>query len=160
MAFLLEAADVETLGHTLRELLGNCEADGCLVCDAAGHVLVHEGVSMADPLLVSALGAGVFAATHELARLMGEEEFSSVLHHGAERSLLICAASDDALVLVTFPSRANLGLIKLYTPATASAIRVGLEQVRARGLLADSEDRTFVLREDGDIFGGAAPSDS
>ena len=153
MAFVLNTADVESLCRTLRELLGNCDADGCLVCDSAGHVLVHEGVSTADPLLVSALGAGVFAATHELARLMGEEEFSTVLHQGADRSLLICAAGDDSLLLVTFPSRSNLGLIKLYAPATASAIRIGLEQVSARGLLVDSEDRSFVLREDGNIFG-------
>lgn len=159
MAFVLDVADVLSLGHILRELLGNSEADGCLVCDTAGHVLVHEGVSTADPLLVSALGAGVFAATHELASLLGEEEFSTVLHQGANRSLLICAANEDALLLVTFPSRANLGLIKLYAPSTASALRVGLEQVRARGLLADSEDRTFVLRDGGDIFGAAEPSE-
>jgi predicted regulator of Ras-like GTPase activity (Roadblock/LC7/MglB family) len=154
MTFELTRRDVNKLRRILLELLDQSEADACLVCDQAGHVLAHENVNKQDPLLISALGAGVFAATRELARLLGEDEFSTVLHQGIKRSILIGAANEEILLVVLFSGDHRVGLVKLYTPAAASAIRGVFEGVESRGDSGEeSNDRTFVLKETGDIFG-------
>lgn len=154
MTYELTRRDVNRLRKVLLELLDQSEADSCLICDQAGHVLAHENVGKQDPLLISALGAGVFAATGELARLLGEDEFSMVLHQGLKRSILIGAATDEVLLVVMFSGEDRVGLVKLYTPAAAAAVRGVFESIEARGRTgSESADRNFVLKDSGDIFG-------
>lgn len=156
MTYELTRKDVNRLRKILIELLDQSEADSCLICDGAGHVLAHENVNRQDPLLISALGAGVFAATRELARLLGEDEFSSVLHQGLKRSILMAAATDEVLLVVMFSGEHRVGLVKLYTPTAAAAVRGVFESIEERGASGeDSVDRIFVLKESTDIFAGS-----
>lgn len=155
MTYELTRKDVNRLRKILIELLDQSEADSCLICDGAGHVLAHENVNRQDPLLISALGAGVFAATRELARLLGEDEFSSVLHQGLKRSILMAAATDEVLLVVMFSGEHRVGLVKLYTPTAAAAVRGVFESIEERGVSGeDSVDRIFVLKDTADIFAG------
>jgi len=154
MTLELTTRDVNRLRRILLDLLDQSEADGCLVCDQAGHVLAYENVNRQDPLLISALGAGVYAATRELARLLGEDEFSCVLHQGVKRSILIGAASEDILLVVLFSGDARVGLVKLYTPTAAAAIRAVLEEAGARRNAPGGRRVAFELSDRGEIFGG------
>ncbi len=154
MAYSLRKADVRRLHRILVGLLAQSEADGCLICDQAGHVLEQVGIGAHDPQLLSALGAGVFAATRELARLLGEDEFSVVLHQGIKRSILMCAANDDTLLAVIFSSSASIGLVKLYGPTAASSIRAALDEVKETADLVPSDCATFVLAQNTEsVFG-------
>jgi len=155
MAYSLSRQNTEALGRVLANLMIQSEADGCLVCDQAGHVLAQAGMAADDPHLLSALGAGVFAATGELARLLGEDEFSMVMHQGKRRSILLCGANDDALLAVIFSADVNLGLVKLYTPPSAAAVRAVLEDACGQAKWVDNPEHIFVLSEDADIFGVA-----
>jgi len=155
MTYELTRRDVNRLRKILIELLDQSEADSCLICDGAGHVLAHENVNRQDPLLISALGAGVFAATRELARLLGEDEFSTVLHQGMKRSILIAAATDEVLLVVMFSGEHRVGLVKLYTPTAAAAVRGVFESIQERGEAEEeSVDHNFVLKDTGNIFAG------
>ncbi len=153
MTYELTAKDVTKLRRILVELLEQSEADACLICDGAGHVLADQNLKQLDPLLVSALGAGVFAATGELARLLGEDEFSSVLHQGSKRSILIAAANDEVLLVVLFTGENRTGLVKLYTPVAAASVRGVFEMIKSQVSVVDSPDRDFVLKINGDVFG-------
>ncbi|MCK5802379.1 MAG: roadblock/LC7 domain-containing protein [Lentisphaeria bacterium] len=157
MTYELTQREVNKLRRILLQLLDNSEADSCVLCDQAGHVLAHENVRKGmDPMLISALGAGVFAATRELARLLGEDEFSSVLHQGLKRSILIGAANEEVLLVVLFSGNEKVGLVKLYTPSAAVAVRSVFEAVVTSEQEAEEEsiDRNFVIKVNGDIFGG------
>lgn len=154
MAFELNQRDVNKLRRILLDLLDQSEADSALVCDQAGHVLAHENIKQQDPLLISALGAGVFAATRELARILGEDEFSTVLHQGLKRSILMAAATDEVLLVILFSGEARIGMVKLYTPAAATAIRSVFTEVFTRGNQVESEDREYILESaEGELFG-------
>ena len=155
MTYELTRRDVNQLRRTLIELLDQSEADSCLICDGAGHVLAHENVNNHDPLLISALGAGVFAATRELARILGEDEFSTVLHQGMKRSILIAAATEEVLLVIMFSGESRVGLVKLYAPSAAAAIKHVFDSIEDRGASGeDSVDRNFILKGSGNIFGG------
>ncbi len=154
MAYSMGSKDVRRMRRILLELLDRSEADACVVCDQAGHVLAEEGLESQDPHLMSALGAGVFAATRELAGLLGENEFSSVVHQGTRRSILICAVDEQSLLLVIFGTSANLGLVKLYASPAAMAMRAVLDRVRGRSEEETAPPgHTFVLRQGAPLFG-------
>jgi len=152
MAFELTRKDINKLRRVLIDLLDQSEADACLICDQAGHVLAQENVYDQDPLLISALGAGVFAATRELAKLLGEDEFSSVIHQGTKRSILIGAADEDILLVVMFSGDAPIGLVKLYTPTAAAEVKNIVDEALIYAQTTESVDRNFVLQDEENIF--------
>ena len=153
MAFELTLKYVNRLSRTLKDLLEQSEADACLICDHAGHVLAQENLVNHDPLLISALGAGIFAATRELACILGENEFSSVIHQGEKRSILISACDDDVLLVVMFSGDARIGLVKLYTPTATAEIKNIIHDASIHATSVESVDRNFVLEDEGNLFG-------
>lgn len=153
MAFALTQKDVHKLNKVLRELLDRSESTGCVCCDHSGYVLAQEGVDSQDPLLISALGAGVFAASRELARLLGEDKFSAVFHQGERKSIFICAVNTDVLLVVIFSNEASVGLVKLYAAPATDALRAILEDVRVREDMVQVPEHTFVLNlSEDDLF--------
>lgn len=153
MTLELTSHDMDKLRRVLRDLLAQAEADSCLVCDQAGYVLIQLNLLDEDPLRLSALGAGVFAATRELARIIGEDEFSTVLHQGERRSILIEAVDEQSLVVVLFTGDHKVGLVKLYAPAAAAAVRRVLNEARARQESDGSTRARLELRDSPSIFG-------
>lgn len=152
MAFSLGINDVGNIKRILKQLLQRSESQGCMVCDFSGYVLAHEGISCTDPMLISALGAGVFAASRELARILGENEFSAVTHTGEKRSLFICAVNQDVLMVDIFSNAANMGLVKLYAKPAVADLRAQFADISKRGDLQESEEQTFVINEGKDWF--------
>ena len=152
MAFALTHKDVHRLNRILQELLDRSESTGCVVCDHSGYVLGQRGVDSQDPLVISALGAGVFAASRELARLLGEDKFSAVFHQGERKSIFICAVNLDVLLVVIFSNEASVGLVKLYAGPAADAMRGVLEDVRIRESTVQAPEHTFVLNLNEDVF--------
>jgi predicted regulator of Ras-like GTPase activity (Roadblock/LC7/MglB family) len=154
MAFVLSETEFERVRQIILELLVRSESDDCLVCDSGGYVLAKEGMDTADPFLLSALGAGVFAASRELARILGEDEFSAVFHQGEKKSIFIRAVNHEILLVDIFSKFANIGLVKLYATPAATALRAVFDEIRARGEIAGgTEKHEFVLTEKQDIFG-------
>ena len=153
MAFALSITDVEKIGRVLDELLVQSEATGCVVCDYSGYVLSQQGVDAQDPLLISALGAGVFSASRELAHLLGEDKFSAVFHQGERKSIFICAVNKDVLLVVIFTNEASVGLVKLYSGPATATLRQILDDVQLRASKISVPEHTFVLNENPTIFG-------
>ena len=156
MAISIGEKDVARMSRVLQELLRRSEADGCVVCDSGGYVLAQEGRGTQDPLLVSALGAGVFAASRELARILGEDEFSAVFHQGERRSIFIRAVNREVLLVIIFSVAANVGLVRLYAVPAASSLRTLIEELDARGEEVAHPERAFVLTTGAPLFGAAA----
>lgn len=156
MMLELTSHDTDKLRRVLRDLLAQAEADSCLICDQAGHVLTHLNLFDEDPLRVSALGAGIFAATRELARIIGEDEFSTVLHQGQRRSILIEAVDELSLVVVLFTGDHKVGLVKLYAPAAAAAVRRVLNEARDRPNAEGAIPTRFELEDSKSIFGSSS----
>jgi len=151
MDFSLTGADVARFNRVLEDLLEHSESTGCLVCDHGGYIIAQHGVDFQDPLLISALGAGVFAASRELARLLGEDDFSAVFHQGEKRSIFICAVTLDVLLVVIFSNEATVGLVKLYATPAVAAMRKIVQEIRERAV-SKPHTHTFVLNDDGNAL--------
>jgi predicted regulator of Ras-like GTPase activity (Roadblock/LC7/MglB family) len=158
MPLAVQANDLEKIRRALSDLLLRSESDECFLCDGGGYLVAHEGVERADATLISALGAGVFMASRELARMLGEQEFNTVFHQGDNKNIFIRAVTADVLLVVIFSSGGSLGLVKLYSAPAVTELQGVFETIRQRHVEVPSADhRAFVLR-DADIFTSKQPA--
>ena len=63
---------------------------------------------------VSALVAGSFAATREMAHCLGEDEFSIMFHQGKKDSIQLTLVGDRTLLGIVFDENTTIGMVRLY----------------------------------------------
>lgn len=99
----------------LRHLLERAEARAVYLSDKGGNIICQctlEDIHNEEN--VSALAAGSFFATQELARLIGEGGFHCVFHQGGNISVYMQSLEGEMLMLVVFGQESNPGLVRLY----------------------------------------------
>ena len=153
MAFELHIKDYEMLKKDLDVFLENSEARSALLCDSGGNIIVQTGKEVsASPDQVSALTAATFAATKELASMVGEKEFRAIFHQGASTSLFISGVCDDVLLLAMFSEETNPGLVRMYALTTCRKINSVFDEVMKRPPVRSADPtRQFTMR-DGPLF--------
>ena len=113
------AQDVARLDGELDGFLELSGARCAMLIDKEGHLVTRRGENVQSSLeTISALVAGSFAATRELARLLGEEQFTTLFHQGARDSIQVALVGDRALFAMVFDQRTNLGLVRYYAVET------------------------------------------
>ncbi|HTS20131.1 MAG TPA: roadblock/LC7 domain-containing protein [Verrucomicrobiae bacterium] len=127
----IESAD--RLMKVLGEYLDHSEASYALIIDRGGAILSQLGEipPSVDVMTLSALAAGSFAATRELALRVGEQEFSALHQQGKHSQILICSIQDEAMLLTVFGPKTTLGLVRFY--AARAVKQIGTVLDRARG---------------------------
>ena len=63
--------------------------------------------------IMAALSAANFAATAEIAKLIGEENFTLLFHKGDKRNIHFSRLGNDYLIVTLFNDNVSLGLIRL-----------------------------------------------
>lgn len=93
-----------------------------LLIDLAGNIIVNldNGESQHDIYSLAALAAGNFGAVSEMARLIGEADFSLLFHKGEKESIHFSKVNDDLLLLTIFGKEVSLGFLRLKV---AEAVR-------------------------------------
>jgi predicted regulator of Ras-like GTPase activity (Roadblock/LC7/MglB family) len=118
------------------ELDGFLELSGArcaLLIDKEGHLVTRRGDAVQTSLeSISALVAGSFAATREMARLLGEEQFTTLFHQGSRDSIQISLVGDRALFAMVFDERTNLGLVRYYAVEATKRLSEILDEINAR----------------------------
>jgi predicted regulator of Ras-like GTPase activity (Roadblock/LC7/MglB family) len=103
------------ISKLLKSLLKNAKARCALWVDKNGFLIAGEGKSaLDDGETISALVAGSFAATKQMARLVGEKEFSILFHQGTTQSIQLSAVGDRTILAVLFDKKTTLGKVRLY----------------------------------------------
>jgi predicted regulator of Ras-like GTPase activity (Roadblock/LC7/MglB family) len=125
----------EDVGRLDGELDGFLQLSGArcaLLIDKEGHLVTRRGETVPSSLeSVCALVAGSFAATRELARLLGEEQFSTLFHQGQRDSIQVSLVGDRALFAMVFDQRTNLGLVRYYAVETTRKLQRILDAIAA-----------------------------
>lgn len=108
--------DIKAFEAILEELVKVSGARCAFMVDRDGHMVTRVGEQASfDIDTISALVAGSFAATREMARLLGEEEFSVMFHEGQRDSLQVNLVGERVIVTVIFDDRTTVGMVRLYT---------------------------------------------
>jgi predicted regulator of Ras-like GTPase activity (Roadblock/LC7/MglB family) len=120
---ILTIDDVAALDGLLGDFLSKAEARLTIVIDRGGNVISQFGdVSTTDVTVMAALAAGAFAATRELARRIGEAEFSALYHQGKGNHMFMNSIDEDTIMIAVFGSRTTVGLVRFYATQTAQKV--------------------------------------
>ncbi len=115
--------DIRSINRLLREFLRLSGAKCVLLIDKEGHMVTKQGVTRSlDMDTISALVAGSFAATQEMARLLGEDEFSVMFHQGKTDNIQLSLVGNRTLLTVIFDEATTIGMVRLYANETAKKL--------------------------------------
>lgn len=129
----LTKEDVVALDGLLTDYLQRSSADFTLVIDKGGTIVAQQGdAKTADPMIIAALAAGSFAATKELARRIGEAEFSALYHQGKTQHIFMSALDEHTIIVTVFGEKTTVGLIRFYTIDVTAQLAAFLKKLRER----------------------------
>jgi predicted regulator of Ras-like GTPase activity (Roadblock/LC7/MglB family) len=110
----------------LRESNARC----ALLVDRTGQLVTTVGETpQFDPTAFASLTAADFSANDQLARMIGEVEFASLVHQGERESMLLADVAKRVILVVLFDQRATLGLVKLKAKPVVEQLSRVLEDM-------------------------------
>jgi predicted regulator of Ras-like GTPase activity (Roadblock/LC7/MglB family) len=114
---------VRDVNRLLREFLKMSNAKCAMLVDREGHMVTRQGVTRdLDVDTISALVAGSFAATREMARVLGEDEFSVLFHQGKTDNIQLSLVGERTLLTVIFDESTTVGMVRLYAAETTKRL--------------------------------------
>jgi len=123
MDLVLKKEDVEELESILDKLIEEGGATYALLTDLAGNLICSSGKAKVDACSLAVLSAANFAATREIAKLIGEKEFSLLFHRGENENIHFTHITSEVLLIVLFKPYVSLGLLRLKTDAIKKEIQ-------------------------------------
>jgi predicted regulator of Ras-like GTPase activity (Roadblock/LC7/MglB family) len=114
---ILNGAQFEGITKILSELASKTKASAILFADMSGQLISQRGnTDNMNTTVLSALAASDFAATAEMAKLVGEDaKFKLLFHEGEKRNVYLSNVGDNFFLVVVFDVSVTLGLIRIYT---------------------------------------------
>jgi len=115
--------DFWQINDALNRLLQGTNARTILLIDKAGQLITSSGdTAELDTSSFATLSAADFAATSQLASLIGEKEFSTLFHQGEKENIYVCLIANRVILAVIFDRRTTLGLIRIKARNTAAEL--------------------------------------
>ncbi len=94
-----------------------------ILIDEAGNVIVSSGnVNGVDTTSLAALAAANFGATAQIAKLLGEEDFSILYHKGKKDNIHFSKIGMDFILVTVFTDDIPLGLVRLRVNQVAQEL--------------------------------------
>ncbi len=114
-------------------MLRNAEAKCALLVGQDGQCVAKRGFTKKiDTDALAALIAGSFASTREMAKLVGETDFSVLFHQGAKDHIHNVLVDDETILTIIFDDRTTLGMVRLYSRAAAKKLKNILKQTHGK----------------------------
>ncbi len=119
MNIVMTKRDLEKIDLCLNRMISSTLAHCVLLIHRSGQLISHIGnmpggeTPAIDILSLSALTAANFGATAEIARLLGEREFTLLFHKGGNQNVYFSAIGEHVIMVTLFDDRTSLGLIRL-----------------------------------------------
>lgn len=125
--------DMAQISACLQRLLADTGAEFAMVVDHAGQILAHESdTDRPEMTHLGALLAATYASTQEIARILNEDSFRTLLQEGMREKIITETVANHWLLVVIFDKQAHLGLIKVLTKRTTGILVNILEVALAR----------------------------
>ncbi|MGQ0814653.1 MAG: roadblock/LC7 domain-containing protein [Gemmatimonadota bacterium] len=129
----LITSDVDQMNGLLNAFVAEAQAHCAVLVDRTGRLLTLAGDTGAmDNITFASLVAGDFAASDQLARLLGEEEFSSLYHAGEGRSMFLADISGWGILAALFDGKTTLGMVRLRSKTLVPKLAAVFEGISAR----------------------------
>lgn len=132
---IIHEEEIEKADSILAKMLKGAEAKCALLVDKDGHLITRQGFTHSlDTTALAALLAGSFASTKEIAKLVGESEFSVLFHQGKKDHIHMSLVGDRSILAVIFDDRTTIGMVRLYAKETAAELTRIFNSLKSREL--------------------------
>ena len=112
--------EINKINALISKMLKGAEAKCALLVDKDGHLITRQGFTHSlDTTALAALLAGSFASTKEIAKLVGEPEFSVLFHQGKKDHIHMSIVGERSILVVIFDDRTTIGMVRLYAKETS-----------------------------------------
>lgn len=146
-SLIIYEEEINRIDALLTKMLKGAEAKCALLVDKDGHLITRQGFTHSlDTTALAALLAGSFASTKEIARLVGEPEFSVLFHQGKKDHIHMSIVGERSILVVIFDDRTTIGMVRLYAKETAAELAKVFSDIMAKnsaapGLSGEFSDR-------------------
>lgn len=105
-----------------------------MLIDVEGHPVTQVGSTEGINLeTIAALVAASFAATKEVAKILGETEFSSLTHQGKNESIQLSIVGDRTILTTIFDSQdTTVGMVMFYTKELVEKLNAIFNEIKGR----------------------------
>jgi predicted regulator of Ras-like GTPase activity (Roadblock/LC7/MglB family) len=135
----------------MNALLRETNVKSLLLVDRTGQVVANVGEPpQFDPQAFASLTAADFSANDQLAKMIGEHEFSSLFHQGEKESMYLADVARRVILVALFDNRTTLGMVRIKVKGTVDQLtrlfedmfnRAGAEAPRIEGFASkEAED--------------------
>jgi predicted regulator of Ras-like GTPase activity (Roadblock/LC7/MglB family) len=150
---IITAEQSQALKVMLESLLNQAKSEAVFVCDKGGNIIDSVSKTPSESeFQMAALAAGSFAATSELAKLIGEPGFRSVYHRGEVASIFMQGLGEGYLMFIVFGKKTTIGMVKLHVEQALVGVCSILEKITGQTIRSVGMNTTFVMNEIGGIF--------
>lgn len=130
---ILSKNEIETINKLLLNLVRDSSSKCAILIDQDGSCICKKG--LARDLNVDALAAlvaGSFASTREMAKLVGEPEFTVLFHQGEKDHIHNMLVDENTILTVIFDDKTTVGMVRLYTKEAVNKLSGFLQEARLR----------------------------
>src|SRR5947199_9586681 len=115
--------DFAAITQSLQRFLHESNARCALLVDRSGQLVATVGEQPKfDPTAFATLTAADFSANDQLAKLIGESDFTSLFHQGERESMYLADVARRVILVVLFDNRTTLGLVRLRVKAAVGQL--------------------------------------
>ncbi len=120
----------QAIKENIEKLLQQSDAKAVLLVDRDGNLITNAGeTERVDLESFATLAAADFAATSQLAELIGEQQFHTLYHQGERDHLYFQALVRNIIIAVIFDQRTTLGLVRVRVKHAAETLSKILEDI-------------------------------
>jgi len=124
--FVITAQSQEKAGSLIVNNLINAGVKTALLIDSAGNVLANCGHEQQDldidAISLEALAAASLAATSQIAKLSGEDDFSLLFHKGKNGNIHFGRVGEEVILITIFREDVPLGLSRCRVAELADSL--------------------------------------
>ncbi|GIW21154.1 MAG: hypothetical protein KatS3mg068_0161 [Candidatus Sericytochromatia bacterium] len=121
-SLIVTTEGLKNITNILNKLREDTKARYIILVEKSGQMIANVGEETPFTMPLSALVAGAFASTREIAKLVGETEFNVMYQQGKNRNIYICALKTQDLLTVVFDESPSLGIVKIKTKEVSEAL--------------------------------------
>ncbi|MCD6379532.1 roadblock/LC7 domain-containing protein [bacterium] len=146
--------DYWAINTTLEELLNNSNSKSILLLDKTGQLISSVGQQpQFDLYAFASLCAADFEANAQLAKLVGEKDFSTLYHQGSNESMYLSRVENEIILVILFDKKTTLGLVRLRTRKAVEGLEVVIRRLYEK---LEYENEEYTESEFGKEFAAEA----
>lgn len=130
-SFVVAAEETGHINQNLHDLLVETKATHVMLIERSGQIIASESEAGEEgKTVLGALLAGSFASSREIARVLNERDFRTLIQQGKHESIFAELVEEAWILVVIFPKTTALGLVQVYAKQTTVRLTEILQRVK------------------------------